>query len=119
MGVSLRKPRSKMRANRTHWLAFSAAMLALADLAGCGNVVIGGGPQSVPLRFHGSPPDASVTIDDVRVGPLGMVAARGVRVLPGKHHVTVEAPGYLPSDRVVDAKDGVILVDVALVPVPE
>ncbi len=90
-------------------------------LAGCTNVIIGteGRPQTVPVRLRGTPPDATVTIDDQRVGQLAFVAARGMRVAPGRHHVTVEAAGYLPFDAAVEAKDAPVVLDVALVPVPE
>ena len=97
----------------------AVCMFSLVSLLACENVVVGTGAQSVPLRFRGTPPDASVTIDDVRVGSLAVVAARGVRVLPGKHRVSVEAPGFLPMDQLVDAKDGLLVLDIALVPVPD
>ena len=99
-----------------------AAALALATLSlvACNNVIIGNGQaRSVPLRFRGSPPDATVTIDDQRAGSLDMVASRGVRVLPGKHRISIEAPGYLPYDTVVDAKDAVVIVEAKLAPVPD
>ena len=44
----------------------------------------------------------------------------GAALPPGAHHVSVEAPGYLPWDRVVEAKEGAPLrLDVRLVKVPE
>jgi hypothetical protein len=90
-------------------------------LAGCTNVIVGteGRPQTVPVRLRGTPPDATVTIDDQRIGQLAFVAARGMRVAPGRHHVTVEAAGYLPFDTAIEAKDAVVQVEVKLVPVPE
>jgi hypothetical protein len=83
--------------------------------------VIVGSPkaQTVPVRIHGTPPDATVTIDDQRVGPLSLVAARGMRVLPGRHRITVEAAGYLPFDVAIEAKDEIVPVEVKLVPVPD
>ncbi len=90
-------------------------------LAGCTNVIVGteGRPQTVPVRLRGTPPDATVTIDDQRIGQLAFVAARGMRVAPGRHHVTVEAAGYLPFDAALDAKDAPVVLDVELVRVPE
>jgi hypothetical protein len=90
-------------------------------LAGCTNVIVGteGRPQTVPVRLRGTPPDATVTIDDQRIGQLAFVAARGMRVAPGRHHVTVEAAGYLPFDAALDAKDAPVELDVELVRVPE
>ena len=101
-----------------------AAALALAlGLVACG----GGGPASgrtVSLRLTGgTPPDATVTIDDQIVGSLGMVAAHGVALPPGTHRITVEARGYLPYDKMVEAPaNGTgqpVKLDVALVPVPD
>ena len=74
------------------------------------------------LRLHGTPPDAVVTIDEELVGPLALVAARGVALREGTHQVTVEAPGFFPWDRLVLADESTAgrRVDVAveLVPVP-
>jgi hypothetical protein len=75
--------------------------------------------ETVPLRIQGTPLEATVTIDDQRVGPLSLVAARGIRVLPGRHRVTVEAAGYLPFDAAFEAKDEVVPLVVNLVPVPD
>jgi hypothetical protein len=62
-----------------------------------------------------------VTIDDQFVGTLDVVAARGVALPPGTHRVTVEAPGFFPVDKLVEAREGAapIRLDVRLVPVPD
>jgi hypothetical protein len=77
--------------------------------------------STVSLRMHGGPPDATVIIDDEPVGSLEFVAARGVALPPGLHHVTVEAHGYFPWDREIDAKPGspLIALEVALNRVPD
>ena len=107
-----------MRSQRKVACAFGIALVA--GSAACGNVIVASpGPQTVPLRIHGTPPDATVTIDDQRVGTLSLVAARGIRVLPGRHRITVEAAGYLPFDVAVEAKDAVVAVEVTLVRVPD
>jgi len=69
----------------------------------------------------GGPENASVTVDDQFVGTLDVVARRGVALPPGKHRVTVEAPGHLPWDKLVEAKEGdaPIRLDVKLVPIPD
>ena len=96
------------------------ALVFAAGIGGCGNVIVGTPKaQTVPLRVRGAPPDATVTIDDQRVGSLALVAARGIRVLPGRHRITVEAAGYLPLDVALEANDEVVPVEVNLVPVPE
>jgi hypothetical protein len=69
----------------------------------------------------GSPPNASVTVDDQFVGTLEVVSTRGVALPPGVHHVSVEAAGFLPWDKVVEAREGEapMKLDVRLVPVPD
>ena len=96
-----------------------------AALAGL--VLACGGPAApsavtTSLRMSGSPPDARVTIDEQMVGTLDVVIARGVALPPGKHRISVEAPGYFPMDTIVEAKESdraPIRVDARLVPVPE
>ena len=56
--------------------------------------------------MHGTPADAAVIIDEEAVGQLDFVAAHGVALPPGVHHVTVKARGYFPLDREVEAKEG-------------
>jgi hypothetical protein len=66
-----------------------------------------------------SPRDAAVTIDEEYIGPLGYVAARGVRLPAGKHRITIEKPGYFPWDRLVDAGTAPIHFDIDLEPIPD
>jgi len=100
---------------RTRLGTLAAALLAIA----CGPG--GEGARTVSLRMGGGPQDATVTIDEQIVGSLALVAARGVALPPGAHRVSVEAPGFLPWDRVVEAKDGAgpLRLDVSLVPIPD
>jgi len=94
---------------------------ALASgLLGCPPSHTASGP-TVSLRMGGTPAGAAVIIDDENVGPLDFVAAHGVALPPGIHHVTVKASGYFPLDREIEAKSGSppIRLDVALVPVPD
>jgi hypothetical protein len=78
-------------------------------------------PPTVSLRMRGAPPDAAVIIDEEAVGQLDFVAARGVALPLGVHHVTVKAQGYFPWDREVEAREGAgpILLEVALTPIPD
>jgi hypothetical protein len=93
--------------------------LALA-LAACGPAVA---PRTTSLRLAPAvtPPNASVTIDDQFVGTLDVVAARGVAMPPGVHHITIEAPGYLPWDKAIEVKEGdpPVRLEVKLVAVPD
>ena len=63
-------------------------------------------PPTVSLRMQGTPADATVIIDDEALGTLDFVAAHGVALPPGVHHVTVKAAGYFPWDREVEAEAG-------------
>ncbi|MBX3231517.1 MAG: hypothetical protein KIT84_24190 [Labilithrix sp.] len=77
--------------------------------------------RRVSLRMTGSPSQASVTIDDIFVGRLETVAARGVALPLGPHHVTVEAAGFFPNDQVIEATEAAspIRLDVHLIPIPD
>ncbi|WP_146653274.1 PEGA domain-containing protein [Labilithrix luteola] len=94
----------------------SGAVLA-AGLVGCGPRT----PPTVSMRVTGGPDNATVTVDDQFVGSLAVVAARGVALPVGVHHVTVEAAGFLPWDKTVEAKqgEGPVRLDVKLVPIPD
>ena len=99
-------------------------LLALA-VAGASLACEVGFPHSArptaSLHLRGTPVDALVTIDEELVGPLAVVAARGVALREGRHQVTVTAPGYFPWDRLVDAAPSTarsIDLTVDLIPVP-
>ena len=76
---------------------------------------------TISLRMGGTPPDAAVIIDDESIGQLDFVAARGVALPPGLHHLTVKASGYFPWDKEVTAQPGSppIHLVVALTRVPD
>jgi hypothetical protein len=76
---------------------------------------------TVSLRLHGGPAEATVIVDEESIGGLDFVAAHGVALPPGVHHVTVKAQGYFPWDREVEAKVGAppIVLEVAPIPMPD
>jgi hypothetical protein len=76
---------------------------------------------TISLRMRGRPARASVVIDDEPIGTLDFVAARGVALPVGVHHVSVTAEGFLPWDREIEAREGSppIRLDVNLVPIPD
>ncbi len=83
-------------------------------------------PQSpavptISLRLRGTPPTATVIIDEEALGTLDFVGAHGVALPPGVHHVTVKAAGYFPSDREVNAEAGSppVRLEVTLTPIPD
>ncbi len=88
-------------------------------LVGACSPAVGPAARTVSLRMRGTPPNATVTIDDELVGSLEVVAARGVALPAGRHRLSVEAPGYLPYDAIIEAKDRLVQVDVVLVPIPD
>ena len=99
-----------------------ASLLCLGSLLGACEVSF---PHSsrptVSLHMTGKPPDAAVTIDEEFVGPLAVVAVRGVALPTGTHQITVEAPGYFPWDKLVTADSQVaksIDLAVELIPLP-
>jgi hypothetical protein len=77
--------------------------------------------RTVSLRIRGTPAQASVVVDDEVVGQLDFVSRHGVALPIGPHRLTVEARGYFPWDRAVEAVDGSppIAFEVALVPIPD
>jgi hypothetical protein len=77
--------------------------------------------ETVSFRLKGTPIDANVTIDDIKLGSIEYVATRGVALPKGIHHLTIEAPGYFPFDKELDAKTPAqpIVVVVKLEPVPD
>ena len=66
-----------------------------------------------------TPRDASVIIDEQYIGPLGYVAAHGVRLPVGEHRISVEKNGYFPFDELVRADRDDISLRVKLEPVPD
>ncbi len=65
-----------------------ALTVLLAGAVSC--QLVTGTPPTVSLRVQGNVADAQVTIDDIPVGALAFVAARGVALPPGRHRITVE-----------------------------
>jgi PEGA domain-containing protein len=88
-------------------------------LAGCEVSLPHSKTPTVSMRMQGSPPDATVTIDDMYVGPLAVVAARGVALPVGSHRISVEEQGYFPWDKIVEAKDKPVMLAVTLVLLPD
>lgn len=106
----------------TPWLSLLGVIgFVIAILFG----VWGCGPQpraavSLSLAYAAkTPPDASVSIDEQYIGPLGYVAAHGVRLPEGEHRISVTKAGFFPWDRLVTAGMQPIKLEVTLEPVPD
>jgi hypothetical protein len=120
------KPESRLAAllrRMTPYVALTAAAaLALLFILSLTSCEPGVGRPAVSLslaREAQSPRDAAVLIDEEYIGPLGYVAARGVRLPIGKHRITVEKPGYFPWDRLVEADRDAIHLEIQLEPIPD
>ncbi len=103
-----------LRSTRAVGLAGAVAAVA------CRPAATASGP-TVSLRLHGGPADATVIVDDEALGTLDFVAAHGVALPPGVHHLTVKAVGFFPWDREVTAQVGSppLRLEVVLVAVPD
>ncbi len=101
-------------------LSFILALSAAVLLAACAPALAPTG-STVSLRVHGGPANATVVVDEETLGTFDFVAAHGVALPPGTHHLTVTADGYFPWDREVEAKAGSppIRLDVAMMPIPD
>ncbi len=92
--------------------------IAIALLSGCSGDLHAAVSLKV-ARSPETPRDASVTIDEQYIGPLGYVAAHGVRLRTGEHRISVEKNGYFPFDQLLVAGSDDLKVEVKLVPVPD
>lgn len=100
-------------------VALALALVLCPALPACHAMV---SQAAVDLRIRASQRavgEASVYIDEQYVGPLGYVAARGVRLPVGEHRITITEDGYFPWDRLVKADRQPIRLDVQLVPIPD
>jgi len=96
-----------------------AAVLVTTALTGASCQFAAYPSPTVSLRVQGNVADAQVTIDDIPVGVLAFVAARGVALPPGRHRVTVERTGYFAWDALIEAKGDPIHLQITLVPIPD
>ncbi len=79
-----------------------------------------GPPVRGVLKLHGTPRDALVTVDDRYVGKLAAVEHFGIELPAGEHTVTVEKPGYFPSDVLIRVPpDGVANATLELTAIPD
>jgi len=110
------RPVPSLRRRAIGWTAAVACTL----VGGCAPVASPSRP-TVSLRLRGGPPEAMVVVDEESLGTLEFVEARGVALPPGVHRITIQAPGYFPWDREVEAQLGMppIQLEVVLMAVPD
>jgi hypothetical protein len=99
--------------------ALVALLLMTLPATGCEFSLPHPKAPTVSLRMRGAPPQATVTIDDHFMGPLDVVAARGVALPKGSHRISVEADGFLPWDKIIEAQDKPVELEVRLVEIPD
>jgi len=106
----------------TPWLSLLGVIgfaIAIAlSVWGCGPVPRAAVSLSMAYAKN-TPADASVSIDEQYIGPLGYVSAHGVRLPEGQHRISVTKTGFFPWDRLVTAGMQPIKLDVALEPIPD
>jgi hypothetical protein len=105
----------------TPWLSLLGVIgfvIAILLAWGCGPVPRAAVSLSMAYAPK-TPADASVSIDEQYIGPLGYVAAHGVRLPEGQHRISVTKTGFFPWDRLVTAGMQPIKLDVALEPIPD
>jgi hypothetical protein len=107
----------------TPWFSLLGAIgfvvaIVVALCSGCGPQPVAAVSMSMSYAQK-TPADASVSIDEQYVGPLGYVAAHGVRLPEGEHRISVTKAGYFPWDRLVVADTNPIKLDVTLLPIPD
>jgi hypothetical protein len=95
----------------------AALALSVLSLVACGSRQQ---PRERPaeLRVVAVPAEAVVQVDERFVGGARTLARKPAQVKPGKHRVTIEAPGYFPHDFELDLPVGVTSVEIKLRPVP-
>jgi hypothetical protein len=99
------------------WLAW--AIITAIFTTGCGAGQLGReGPRGT-VRFKGEPADATVSIDETHLGPIGMFEEHGVKLRPGTHRIVVEKEGYFPEYRLVEvARNKLVTLEIKLREVP-
>jgi hypothetical protein len=89
----------------------------MVSVVGCASTQKPKGPQA-GLRTVVDPPNAIVQVDEHFVGAARVLDKRPAELAPGKHRVTVEAPGHFPHDLQVDLAPGVTTLNLKLRPTP-
>ncbi|MDB4974430.1 MAG: hypothetical protein JWN48_2771 [Myxococcaceae bacterium] len=109
------RSRVEPRASRITGLALGLALALLLALLGVGCAARQTpNTKTAALKTVVEPPTALVQVDEHFVGAARVLATRPAPLEPGKHRVTVEAPGYFPHDLEVDLVPGVTTLELKL-----
>lgn len=125
MGVSglrpgqVRRPKTDRLLTRGAMTSLAGALLLSFALAGCATMGMRSAVDMHVTIGPETPPEALVYIDGQYIGSLAAVAARGVRIVEGKHRLSVEKTGYFPYDTIVESKVEPIHLQVTLLKLPD
>ena len=99
--------------------SIAMVLAAITLMSGCGAGQFGReGPRGT-VRFKGDPRDATVSIDETHLGPIGMFEEKGVKLKPGTHRIVVEKEGYFPEYRLIEvAKNRLTTLEIKLREIP-
>jgi hypothetical protein len=86
---------------------------------GCATMGLRSAVNMTVTLAPGTPASALVYFDEKYIGPLGVIAKRGVRVSEGKHRITVEKTGYFPVDVMVVSRVQPIVLEIEMLKLPE
>lgn len=116
-------PAERFTERFTPWLSLLGAIgfvvaIVLGACPGCGPPLRAAVSMSMTYPKT-TPADASVSIDEQYIGPLGYVAAHGVRLPEGEHRISVTKTGFFPWDRLVEADREPVQLNVTLEPIPD
>ncbi len=92
------------------------SLIAVTTLAGC--YVTNVRPPPASLRVTAVPETARVFIDERFAASARVMDVHAQELRPGRHRLTVEAPGYFPHDLMLDLPSGETHVEIELRPVP-
>ena len=108
-----------MRIRFGHFVLFVVVMCLAVSSCSTGPSTEKIGQRGV-LRFQCNVPNASLSIDETHVGPIGMFVKSGVLLRPGTHRIVVHKVGYFKVYKLIEvAKDQVQLIPIEMVPIPE
>jgi len=94
-----------------------AALLGLA-LLGASGCYQQTRPEPAKLQVIAQPEEARVYVDEAFVASARVLEGRPRRIRPGRHRITITAPGHFPHDVEVDFPAGTTTIRIALRPIP-
>ena len=120
MSTTSSSPRRLPIIGSNHKLLIPCSLVVSLLLVSCGGAQRADRAPRGTLRFRGEPRDASLSIDETRLGPIYMFEKKGVLLLPGEHRVVIRAPLHFPEYHLVTVQANTTqIVEVKLRPIPD